>query len=78
MHAGTSTTHALTVRAKNNVMAPLTWKLEVYNVKTGLKVYSRTISGDEYDLDTNGWNPGTYIIRGVIHDDPITQKINIM
>lgn len=53
----------------------LAWKIEVYNGTTGEKVFSQDISGTSYSIDTTGWKPGIYIVRAIIGDIILNEKI---
>jgi hypothetical protein len=39
------------------------WTLETYNAATGRKVYSVTVEGSKYTIDTTDWKPGVYIVK---------------
>ena len=39
------------------------WTLETYNASTVRKVYSTTVEGSKYTIDTTGWKPGVYIVK---------------
>lgn len=41
----------------------LKWTLETYNAATGRKVYSVTVEGSKYTIDTTDWKPGVYIVK---------------
>lgn len=42
------------------------WLLEIYKVSNGSKVYSREIECVSYQLNTLGWESGTYVIRAIV------------
>jgi len=39
------------------------WTLETYNASTARKVYSTTVEGSKYTIDTTDWKPGVYIVK---------------
>ena len=50
------------------------WVLEVYNATTGEKVFSQEVDGT-YIIDTTGWKPGVYVVRAVIGDEVLNEKV---
>ena len=54
---------------------PLVWTLEVYNATTGEKVFSQEVDGTNYTIDTTGWRPGVYVVRAIIGDEVLNEKI---
>ena len=54
---------------------PTTWTLEVYNATTGEKVFSREVEGTSFTIDTTGWKPGVYVVRAVIGDEVLNEKV---
>ena len=52
-----------------------TWTLEVYNATTGEKVFSQEVDGTNYIIDTTGWKPGVYVVRAVIGDEVLNEKV---
>ena len=53
----------------------LVWTLEVYNATTGEKVFSQEVDGTNYIIDTTGWKPGVYVVRAVIGDEVLNEKV---
>lgn len=51
------------------------WKMEVYNASTGKIVFSQTIEGATYKLETTGLPPGVYIVRAIIGDEILSEKV---
>jgi hypothetical protein len=51
------------------------WVLEVYNATTGEKVFSQEVDGTNYIIDTTGWKPGVYVVRAVIGDEVLNEKV---
>ena len=51
------------------------WTLEVYNASTGKKVFGKEISGTSYTIDTTGWASGVYIIKAIIGEEVLSEKI---
>ena len=54
---------------------PQTWTLEVYNATTGEKVFSQEVDGTTFTIDTTGWKPGVYVVRAVIGDEVLNEKV---
>ena len=52
-----------------------TWTLEVYQAGTGKKIFSKEVSGTSYTIDTTGWEPGVYIIKAIIGEDTLSEKV---
>lgn len=60
----------VTLDQQDRVEAPNTsesrmqkWTLETYNASTAHKVYSTTVEGSKYTIDTTDWKPGVYIVK---------------
>lgn len=51
------------------------WTLEVYNATTGEKVFSREVEGTSFTIDTTGWKPGVYVVRAIIGDEVLNEKV---
>ena len=51
------------------------WTLEVYNATTGEKVFGKEIEGTSFTIDTTGWKPGVYVVRAIIGDEVLTEKV---
>ena len=51
------------------------WTLEVYNATTGEKVFGKEIEGTSFTIDTTGWKPGVYVVRAVIGDEVLNEKV---
>lgn len=49
-----------------NVDGDYTWLLEIYKVSNGNKVYAREVEGATFQLNTFGWESGTYVIRAIV------------
>lgn len=54
-----------------------TWDLDVYSATLGKKEFGCKIKGNNYYLNTNGWNPGLYVIRVVVDGKVYTEKITV-
>ena len=52
-----------------------TWTLEVYNATTGEKVFCQEVDGTNYIIETMGWKPGVYIVRAIIGDEVLNEKV---
>ena len=55
----------------------LSWTVEIYNISTGNKKYTQTISGNSVSLNTSGWKQGLYAVRVTIGKEVLTEKIQI-
>lgn len=53
------------------------WDLDVYSATWGKKEFGCKVKGNNYYLNTNGWNSGLYVIRVVIDGKVYTEKINV-
>ena len=64
-----------TVQVDSEKVAPLTWTLEVFSATTGEKVFSQTVEGSSFTIDTTSWKPGVYVVRAVIGDEVLNEKV---
>lgn len=53
----------------------LKWTLETYNAATIRKVYSATVEGSKYTIDTTGWKPGVYIVKASDGNQVWSEKV---
>ena len=54
------------------------WNMEVYNVSYATKVLDvKNLKTFTYQLNTLGWEPGIYLVRAVIGNDVLTEKITV-
>ncbi len=51
------------------------WTLEVYNATTGEKVFGQKVEGSLFTVDTTGWKPGVYVVRAIVGDEVLTEKV---
>ena len=51
------------------------WLLEIYNVETGEKVFWQNMTESSCSIDTTGWKPGVYVVRAVIGDEVLNEKV---
>lgn len=51
------------------------WTLETYNASTIRKVYSATVEGSKYTIDTTGWKPGVYIVKASDGNQVWSEKV---
>lgn len=51
------------------------WTLETYNASTVRKVYSTTVEGSKYTIDTTGWKPGVYIVKASDGNQVWSEKV---
>ena len=54
---------------------PQQWTLEVFSATTGEKVFSQEVDGTNYIIDTTSWKPGVYVVRAVIGDEVLNEKV---
>ena len=54
---------------------PQEWTLEVFSATTGEKVFSQTVEGSSFTIDTTSWKPGVYVVRAVIGDEVLNEKV---
>ena len=54
---------------------PQQWTLEVFSATTGEKVFSQTVEGSSFTIDTTGWKPGVYVVRAIIGDEVLNEKV---
>jgi hypothetical protein len=54
---------------------PQQWTLEVFSATTGEKVFSQTVEGSSFTIDTTSWKPGVYVVRAVIGDEVLNEKV---
>lgn len=53
------------------------WKLDIYNVTFGTKVYSGYFLDNSLDIDTSGWSSGTYVLHATKGNNTCAEKIQI-
>lgn len=53
------------------------WTLDVYEATTGRKVYTKQVEGNGQGFDTSNWNPGIYVIYGIINGRTYSTKITV-
>ena len=53
------------------------WTLEVYETTKAELTATQKVEGLSCTLDTSRWKPGIYIIRALIGDETLTEKINL-
>lgn len=54
-----------------------TWTLEVYNANTGKKVFGKITSGMSYAIETTGWTSGVYVVKAVLGEDVLSEKVMV-
>lgn len=62
---------------RNSQIEQASWKLEVYNASTGKKIFSQEIEGTSYSIDTMGWESGVYVVKAIIGDEVLSEKVVI-
>ncbi|MBE6257837.1 MAG: hypothetical protein E7103_07760 [Prevotella sp.] len=38
-------------------------------------MFSQTVEGSSFTIDTTGWKPGVYVVRAVIGDEVLNEKV---
>ncbi len=61
----------------NSLKEGLLWIVEVFNALTSEKVFSQKVSGISTSINTTGWKSGVYIIRSIINDKMLSEKVVI-
>ena len=51
------------------------FRLEIYNVTTGEKVFAQSVEGLNHYIQTMGWKKGIYLVRAAIGNQTISDKI---
>lgn len=68
-------------RSSSNILLqaePQSWQVELYNTEDGRKVLQREIKGElHYTLNTQGLKAGVYVVKVIVEDKTLTEKINI-
>lgn len=60
-----------------SVAGEQTWTLESYNATTGEKVFGMSVEGTDYSINTTGWKPGVYVVRAIIGNDVLSEKVAV-
>jgi subtilisin family serine protease len=53
----------------------VSWSLTVYNAKSGEKVFCKEVTGSSCIINTTGWKPGVYVVKGIIGDNVMSEKV---
>jgi hypothetical protein len=53
------------------------WEFEVYDQQQGLKEKRTKVKGKQTKINTSGWKDGIYIVRALIGEDLISDKLVI-
>lgn len=75
--ASTETIIELQQNGSKEKVPTMEWNLEVYDQMQVLKIKSHTIKDKTYHLNTSDWKEGIYIVRAIIGDKVITQRLVI-
>lgn len=59
----------------HSVSSEQKWTLESYNATTGEKVFGMSVEGTDYSINTTGWKPGVYVVRAIIGNDVLSEKV---
>ncbi len=53
------------------------WTLEVTNAATGRKALTKEMDEPAFILQTEGWEPGVYVVRALVGDESLAGKITV-
>ena len=53
----------------------VSWTLDVYSATTGEKEFSKEVTGSSYIIETTGWKPGIYVVKGLIGENVMSEKV---
>ena len=70
-------TEVLNARNAGQQVENVNWTLEVYESTKAELTASQKVEGLSCTLDTSRWKPGIYIVRALIGDETLTEKINL-
>ena len=70
-------TEVLNARNAGQEVENVNWTLEVYESTKAELTASQKVEGLSCTLDTSRWKPGIYIVRALIGDEALTEKINL-
>ncbi len=70
-------TEVLNARNAGQEEENINWTLEVYESAKAELTTTQKVEGLSCTLDTSRWKPGIYIVRAIIGDETLTEKINL-
>ena len=70
-------TEVLNARNAGQEEENINWTLEVYESTKAELTASQKVTGLHTTIDTSRWKPGIYIVRALIGDETLTEKINL-
>ena len=70
-------TEVLNARNEGQEEENINWTLEVYESAKAELTTTQKVEGLSCTLDTSRWKPGIYIVRAIIGDETLTEKINL-
>ena len=53
------------------------WTLDVTNAATGRKALTKEMDAPAFILQTEGWEPGVYVIRALVGEESLTGKVTV-
>ena len=59
------------------VLQPAEWILSIYRADSGTLVFNEKGTSESIDINTSGWKPGVYIVRGSVDGESTMQKISV-
>lgn len=69
------TTVALVNDNKEALVSLTEWDIEIYDAMQSMKEKRPKIKGKQTKLNTSSWKDGVYIVRAIIGDEVITEKL---
>jgi hypothetical protein len=69
--------HSQTIEKKFEANNSDEWQIEIYNLETGIRMVNSEVAGSKYTIDTSGWSSGVYIVRAIIGDEVLNEKVYI-
>lgn len=59
----------------NRLRMPKSVTLEIYEARSGSRMFNTNIDGEFISIDTSGWKPGVYIVKVTIGDKILSEKV---
>jgi hypothetical protein len=53
------------------------WTLDVTNAATGRKALTKEVDAPAFILQTEGWEPGVYVVRALVGEESLTGKVTV-
>lgn len=65
----------VTIENLNRLRMPKSVTLEIYEARSGSRMFNTNIDGEFISIDTSGWKPGVYIVKVTIGDKILSEKV---